>query len=85
MKTCYYYLTLLFVVCALNSCSNEVDVLADYQENAVIYGLLDPSQPVQFIKINKVFTNPNAAAGDIAKISDSLFYDTLAPTLTEVG
>ncbi|MDI1234954.1 MAG: hypothetical protein PSX81_11770 [bacterium] len=84
MKTCCYYLTLLFVVFTINGCSNEIDVLADYQENAVVYGLLDPSQSIQFIKINKVFTNPNGSATDIAKISDSLYFDTLAPQLVEI-
>lgn len=84
MKTCCYYLTLLFVVFTINGCSNEIDVLADYQENAVVYGLLDPSQSVQFIKINKVFTNPNASASDVAKVSDSLYFDSITPQLVEI-
>lgn len=84
MKTCNFYLTLLFVVFTWQSCSNEVDVIADYEETAAIYGLLNPNQPVQYIKINKMFTNPNAAAGDIAQISDSLFFDTIAPELFEI-
>ncbi|MES2617372.1 MAG: hypothetical protein V4613_05810 [Bacteroidota bacterium] len=84
MKTCCYFLTLLFVVFSTNSCSNEIEVLADYEENASVYGVLDPSQPVQFIKINKVFTNPNSPAKDVAKVADSLYFDSLAPTLTEI-
>lgn len=84
MKTCCYYLTLLFVVFTNYGCSNDIDVLADYEESAVVYGLLDPSQSVQFIKINKVFTNPNASATDIAKISDSLYFDSLTPQLLEI-
>jgi hypothetical protein len=67
-----------------NSCSNELDVLGDYQENAAVYGLLDPRDGVQLIKINKVFTNPNAKASDVARISDSLFFDTLSPELVEI-
>ena len=84
MKTCCYYLTLLFVVFTNFGCSNDIDVLADYQESAVVYGLLDPSQSVQFIKINKVFTNPNASAADVAKVSDSLYFDSLTPQLVEI-
>lgn len=85
MKICYCFLTLLFIVFVLNSCSNEVDVLADYEENASIYGLLDPSADTQFIKINKVFTNPNVSANSVAQIPDSLYFDDdLSPTLTEI-
>jgi hypothetical protein len=84
MKSCFRYLLFLLPVFVFNSCSNEVDVLADYEENAAIYGLLDPSQPIQYIKINKVFTNPNSRAVDIAKIADSLYFDTINPMLVEL-
>jgi hypothetical protein len=84
MKSCFRYLLFLLPVFVFNSCSNEIDVLADYEESAAIYGLLDPYQPIQLIKINKVFTNPGARAGDIAKISDSLYFDTIAPVLVEL-
>lgn len=72
------------VVLILNSCSNELDVLGDYEENAAVFGMLDPRDGVQLIKINKVFTNPNAKASDVAQISDSLFFDTLSPELVEL-
>jgi hypothetical protein len=39
----------------LNSCKTDIDVIAPYKEMAVVYGLLDISQPIQYIKINKVF------------------------------
>ncbi len=84
MKTCCYFLALLPVVFTLNSCSNKLDPLAGYEESAAVYALLDPNQPVQFVKINKVFTNPNASAADVAKVSDSLYFDTIAPVLVEV-
>ena len=82
MKTSCYFFSLLLLVLSLGSCSNEIEVLADYEENASVYGLLDPSQPIQFIKINKVFTNPKQPASDVAKVADSLYFDSLAPTLT---
>ncbi len=84
MKSCFNYLLFLLPAFVFNSCSNDLEILADYEENAAIYGLLDPSQPIQFIKINKVFTNPGAKAGDVAKIADSLYFDSLAPVLVEL-
>ena len=49
-----------------------------------VFGLLDPSQVTQYIKINKVFTNPNSSVTQVAQQSDSLYFDSLAPFLIEV-
>jgi len=53
----FKYLTaLVFVFSTLfYSCKTDVDVIAPYKEIAVVYGLLDVSQSIQYIKINKVF------------------------------
>lgn len=83
MNLCFRFLFPLCLIFILNGCSNEIDVLADYEENASVYALLDPAQNWQFIKINKVFTNPNAKAGDVARIADSLYFDTLQAEVIE--
>ncbi|MEZ4804131.1 MAG: hypothetical protein R2852_01215 [Bacteroidia bacterium] len=83
MNLCFRFLFLLLTVLTINSCSNEIDVLADYEENASVYALLDPNQTWQFIKINKVFVNPNSKAKDVAKLADSLYFDTISPFLIE--
>lgn len=85
MKLCFRFLLPFLFLLFSNSCSNEIDVLADYEENASIYALLDPNASMQFIKINKVFVNPNSKASDVAKISDSLYFDTISPFLIEIG
>lgn len=74
----------VFIFLLFNSCTNQIDVIADYEENASVFALLDPNQPIQFVKINKVFTNPGVSAASVARIADSLFFDSLAPTLTEL-
>ncbi len=84
MRLCFQYLFQLLCVFLLNSCSNDIDVLASYEENASVYCLLDPNQAWQFIKINKVFVNPNAKAGDVAKIADSLYFDSIKPEIIEL-
>jgi hypothetical protein len=43
-------LSLLF-----SSCETDVDVIAPYQEKMVVYGLLNQTDTIQLIKINKVF------------------------------
>jgi len=84
MRPCFRYLFPLLCVFLLNACSNDLDVLASYEENASVYCLLDPNQTWQFIKINKVFVNPNAKASDVAKIADSLYFDSIKPEIVEL-
>lgn len=85
MNFCFRFLIPLVFVFSLGSCSNEIDVIGEYQETASVYALLDPNQSMQFIKINKVFINPNASATDVAKIADSLYFDSIRPELVEIG
>ncbi|HEY6162712.1 MAG TPA: hypothetical protein VI112_15895 [Bacteroidia bacterium] len=46
-----------FGACALllSACKNDLDVVDDYRETMVVYGLLDPADTAQYIKINKAF------------------------------
>lgn len=84
MKINNIIFTLVFSLLVFNSCSNDIDVTGPYEENAAVFALLDPSQEIQLVKINKVFVNPNTGAANIAKLADSLYFDTLAPNLVEI-
>ncbi|HRG58354.1 MAG TPA: hypothetical protein PK323_05305 [Bacteroidia bacterium] len=55
MKFKYLAILSLFTSSLFTSCSTDVNVIADYKEIAVVYGLLDVSQPIQYVKINKAF------------------------------
>ncbi len=83
MKSCGLILVLVCVL-LLNACDDKLDAFAEYEENASVFAMLDPSQKIQFVKINKVFTSPNGSAFDVAKVADSLYFDSLRPTLTEI-
>lgn len=85
MKSCFKFLVICFTIVLSQGCSNEIDVLASYEESASIYALLDPNLSTQFVKINKVFVNPNARTSDVAKIADSLYFDSIAPEIVELG
>lgn len=43
------------------SCKNDLEVLAPGKEMVSVYGVLDATQPVQNIRINKVYVNENDA------------------------
>jgi len=68
----FKFLTALVLITALlfNSCKTDVDVIAPYREMAVVYGLLDVSQAIQYIKINKVFLGKGDAYA-MAQVPDS--------------
>jgi hypothetical protein len=55
MKNKFLIIIVSFVAIIFNACKTEVDIIAPYIEKAVVYGLLDISQPIQYVKINKVF------------------------------
>ncbi|MBA2407588.1 MAG: DUF4249 family protein [Chitinophagales bacterium] len=60
-----------------NSCKTDFDITSDWEDISVIYGLLDPTDTAQYIKINKAFLDKNTSALVIAKIPDSLYYQNL--------
>jgi len=39
----------------LSACSTDLDVIGDYKETMIVYGLLDQAQDTQYVKINKAF------------------------------
>lgn len=72
----------LFVLISLSSCSEKVDLIGDYKETAVVYGLLDQADSLHFIKITKAFIGPGSAV-DIAQISDSSYFQQVEARVTE--
>lgn len=56
-------------------CSTELDLLDDWKETTVVYGLLDQTQPKQYIRIQKAFLGPNNAY-EMAQQYDSINYVT---------
>ena len=78
-------LLLLFVFAlGLNSCKNDLEINAPYEDIAVVYGFLDQNQPVQYIRIQKLYqNNANITTAEGAKLTDSLYFDSLVVTLIQ--
>lgn len=72
VKKTFVY-SLLAGTCLLSACSTDLDVIGDYKETTVVYGLLDQSQAKQYIKINKAFLGKGNAL-EFAQIKDSTQY-----------
>lgn len=76
-------LIILLLTCFFSSCDNELKVNADYKETMVVYGLLDYTQPQQFIKINKAYLSTQNSAYVDAQIADSLYLDSVVAELID--
>lgn len=72
-KLLLFFATILI----LNACSNEFDLTEDWKDITVVYGLLDQSQSVQYIRVEKAFLDPKTSAITIAQVADSLYYDNI--------
>lgn len=67
---------IMATVSAMFSCNNELDINADWRETIVVYGMLNSSDTVQYIRVAKAFLNENTSALKVAAISDSLYLDS---------
>jgi hypothetical protein len=56
--------------------------VGDFKETAVVYGLLDHSDSIHFIKITRAFIGPGNAL-ELAKIPDSSYFNQVEATVSE--
>ncbi|MDZ7743504.1 MAG: hypothetical protein U5Q03_17640 [Bacteroidota bacterium] len=64
----------LLILFAFTSCETEVDLIGEFKETTIIYGLLNQNDSVHYIRINKAFiTYENAF--EVAKIEGINEYD----------
>jgi len=75
------YILLALITCFLASCETDLDINADWEEITIVYGILNPNDSIQYIKINKAFLGQGDPY-EFAKVSDSLYHkDSLDVTL----
>lgn len=67
-----FYLTALALL-AITSCTTDFEMNAPYKQTTVIYGLLDQSQPVQYVRVQRSFLGKGNAL-DMAKAKDSSYF-----------
>ena len=99
MKKSKLYISLLALsVVSLSSCKNELEVLAPGEESVSVYGVLNPNQSVQNIRINKVYLTEgdaltagqdanqiNYGPGELKVTLQRFMTGNTTPTLTTVG
>jgi hypothetical protein len=72
-----------FILCIvlLTGCKNDLELNAPYKEIPTIYAVLNPQDPIQVIRINKVFLG-EGDANVMAKVHDSVNYQPGELTVT---
>lgn len=66
-------LVLAGVTVLLNSCKNDLNILAPYKESVSVYALLNPQEKIQYVRINKIFLGEGNAF-QMAQVNDSVNY-----------
>lgn len=81
---CYltFFVPVTLLLILLTSCNEDIIVKGDFKETAVVYGLLDQSDSVHFIKITRAFVGPGNAL-EISKIPDSNYFENIEVVITE--
>ncbi|MBT8189158.1 MAG: hypothetical protein KJO29_01920, partial [Bacteroidia bacterium] len=69
--------SLFFLLLVLYSCDNELNVIEDYKDIPVVYGVLSTSDTAQYIRVEKVFVDPETSALVLAQNPDSLYYNDI--------
>ncbi len=69
-RTVFILASITSLFCA---CSEKTDITADWQEIPVIYGLLNPYDSIQYIRINRAFLGDGDATV-MAGVADSINY-----------
>lgn len=68
---------------SFQSCKEDIELIGDFEETAVVYGLLDQADSIHMIKITRAFIGPGNAL-EIAQIPDSSYFDSVEGTVTEI-
>ncbi len=66
------------------SCNNDFDLNENWKDVPVTYAILNPKDTVQYVRIEKVFNDPNRSALEVAQISDSIYYDNLSVEILDL-
>jgi len=64
------------VLCTQYSCSNEVEVIGIWKDIPVVYGVIHNQDSAHYIRVERAYLPPNQSALEVAKIPDSLYFDT---------
>lgn len=80
-----FILSVLSVLISLtiSSCNDKLDLIGDFEETAIVYGLLDKSDTVHYVKITRAFISPNTSSLVTAMNPDSSYFNAVDARVEE--
>ncbi len=66
-----------------SSCSDDFEVLAPAKPITVVYGILDASEPVNYVRIQRAYADANKSALDLARLPDSSYFPNIKVSFYE--
>ena len=75
MKKSLFILAFLCFSAAIPSCSTDFEIAESWKEIPVVYGMLDPTKAVQYLRVSKAFLDENTSAYQMAQSADSLYLE----------
>lgn len=85
MKKIHFALVVIIgLALSFQSCKDDIEITGEFEETAVVFGLLDQADSLQFIKVTRAFIGPGDAY-EIAKIPDSSYFSSVTGTVTELS
>ena len=85
MKKIILFIALVSGAIFYPSCSNDIDLVAEWKDIPIVYGLVSGSEEVNYIRVEKAFLDNDQSAFDIAQIADSLYYDDITVQISGNG
>ena len=67
----------------ISSCKEDIEFDGEFEETAVIYGLLDKADSIHYIKITRAFGGSNNSL-EVAQIEDSSYFTDIVVVVDEV-
>jgi hypothetical protein len=58
-----------------SACDNELELLAEWKDIPVVYGVLSRQDTAHYIRVEKAFLDPDKSAFELAQIPDSVYYN----------
>lgn len=75
-------ITIITSVLSITSCKTEIDLTGDYKQIPIVVGILNQSDSIQYVRVNRTFLGPGDA-NQIAQIADSNYFNDVEVTVTE--
>ena len=83
MKKYFSLLLVAFMLISLASCKKNLEVNADWKDVTVVYGLLDQTDTLHYVKVTKAFLGPGDALQFAQLIDSSEYAQPLQVTMSE--